>query len=362
MSATRIRPYRLIFTACTAAAVVGLAACSSSGGGTASDTSSSSTVASGSSAAATGLDAVCAAGAQEGTLNFVSRTDPEVFAEEVKPFEAKYPGIKVAYDSQTPSDETQTLITESQAGHSLSADATIPDLASAQPLFDAGLIDSVDWASLGIPSNLITEYGGVSVFRTFRDLLGIGYNTQQVKKEDLPTTWNELLDPKWSGKVVVDPRGTYVAYLAAAWGQDKTMQWLDKFLGTKPMILQGTSDSIAKVVSGEALLTTSATASAITEQQKDGAPVDIAYLDVVGSQDKYGMVLKGAEHPNAAKCFLGWWGSAEGQAQQEKYEYKTNTDTGAGMPASATTAFATDQDTQKIITDATDAVSKKLNE
>jgi iron(III) transport system substrate-binding protein len=305
--------------------------------------------------------AACEAGNKEGSVNYLSRTDPEVFAKEVASFEKAHPGIKVKYTSMKPADLTQRVVTEVQARHALSVDATTTDLASADPLFAQKLVRDVDYQKLGIPQNLILNHGGTETFRVFRDALGVAYNPKLSQESSLPRTWDELVDPKWNNKVIVDPRGIYLGVLAAAWGEPKTMTWFNKFSETdKPLVINGTTDSIAKVVSGEALLTTSATASAVIEQQKAGAPVAIHYLDVVSAQDKYGVILKGAQHPNAAACFLSWWGGAEGQAQQLKYEYKSNTDVPSGVPSTSKQAFVVKPADQAVVTKATEEISKIL--
>jgi iron(III) transport system substrate-binding protein len=305
--------------------------------------------------------AACEAGNKEGSVNYVSRTDPEVFAKEVAPFEKAHPQIKIKYTSTKPTDVTQRVVIEVQARHPLSVDATTTDLASAAPLFDQKLVRDVDYQTLGISQNLILNHNGVTTFRVFRDALGLAYNPKLSQESSLPRTWDELVDPKWTNKVVVDPRGIYLGVLAAAWDEPKTMTWFNKFMQSdKPLVINGTTDSIAKVVSGEALLTTSATASAVVEQQKAGAPVAIHYLDVVSSQDKYGVLLKGAQHPNAAACFLSWWGSAEGQAQQLKYEYKANTDVPGGVPSTAKFAFVVKPADQAVVTKTTEEISKIL--
>jgi len=329
-----------------------LSACSSSGSsntgsgstGSAAATTSAAPAGTGSAAtsassggASAGLAAACTAAESEGQLNFRDTTDPDVFAKEVAGFEQKYPKIKVNFGSQRPQDSVQSVVAEVQAGHALDVDAISIDFPSAGPLIQQNLIATVDWPSLGVPESDVLTDQTAQFVRTQRTILGLGYNTTKLKASDLPDTWDQLIDSKWAGKIIVDPRGEYLSGLGIAWGEQKALDWYTNFMKTdKPMVVKGATASLQKVISGEAELTTSSHDAEILEQQAKGAPVDIKYLDVVPTQDHYAIILKGAQHPNAAKCFLGWWISPDGgQAAQLKYEFKGNETEPKGVPATA---------------------------
>lgn len=281
-------------------------------------------------------DQACQAGASEGTLNYWSSTDPDVFKQELQPFEAKYPNIKINFTSLRPADMVQRIVAEVQAHHSLDVDAISGDLPSFAPLFDEQLIAPVDWTKLGAPADIQFQLKGITTVRTYREVLGLGYNTQLVKTADLPNTWQDLINSKWAGKVIVDPRGVYLSGLALGMGEDQAITWFKNFMSTdKPQIVKGATASMQKVISGEAMLTTSSHDAEATEQGQKGAPVGIKYLDIVPTQDWYAVIMKGAAHPNAAACFYSWWFGPDGQAQQLKYEFKTNKTTPDGLPAGA---------------------------
>ena len=351
MPALRRRSTSVILCASSTLALA-LSACSSSGSsntgsgstGSAAATTSAAPAGTGSAAtsassggASAGLAAACTAAESEGQLNFRDTTDPDVFAKEVAGFEQKYPKIKVNFGSQRPQDSVQSVVAEVQAGHALDVDAISIDFPSAGPLIQQNLIATVDWPSLGVPESDVLTDQTAQFVRTQRTILGLGYNTTKLKASDLPDTWDQLIDSKWAGKIIVDPRGEYLSGLGIAWGEQKALDWYTNFMKTdKPMVVKGATASLQKVISGEAELTTSSHDAEILEQQAKGAPVDIKYLDVVPTQDHYAIILKGAQHPNAAKCFLGWWISPDGgQAAQLKYEFKGNETEPKGVPATA---------------------------
>jgi iron(III) transport system substrate-binding protein len=271
-----------------------------------------------------------------GQLSYWASTDPGDFAKEIKPFQQKYPGIKIHYTSLRPADQVQRIVAEVQAHHDLDVDALSGDLPSYAPLLDHKLAMNVDWAKLGIRKDLLFKLKGVETYRSYRVILGLGYNTKLVKPNELPDTWQQLVDSKWAGKVIVDPRGVYLSGLSLAWGKDKSISWFNDLMRTdKPQIVRGATSSLEKVISGEALLTTSSHDADVAEQQNKGAPIAIKYLDVVPTQDWYTLIANDAKHPNAAACFLSWWGSPEGQQQQLKYEYKRDVTKPKALPTEA---------------------------
>lgn len=300
------------------------------------------------------LDDVCAKGEDEGQLDYASSTDAEVFAEEIKPFQEKYPDIKINFSSQEPQDRVAAIVAKVQAKQDIGIDGLTLDVPNVGPVIDLDLIADVDWKALGASDDELLTLDDTVLARTQRIVLGLGYNTDKITADELPSSWDELLDPKWSGKFSIDPRGKYLAPLAIAWGEDKAVDWYTKLLANKPQLVQGATDSVQKVAAGESLFTASSHDAEILEQQQAGAHVDIKYLDPVPTHDNYSVVFNRAKHPNAAACFLGWFVSEEGQAQQLKYEFKGNETIPSGVPEGATIASDTDQEDADTETETSD--------
>ncbi len=335
------RTRRFALTSAVLSSVVVLAGCS----GSHAPARSGATGGSGATALGAGssLSAVCQAAQKEGELDYQSSTDVDVFNNEVKAFEATYPGINVKFGSQEPQDGVAAIVTKSQAHHDIGIDGITLDIANLGPLTQQNLIAPVDWKALGATDDMLLNLDGNELMRTQRISLGLGYNKDKITEAELPSTWDQLLDPKWSGKFSIDPRGKYLAPLGITWGKDKAVEWYTKLLKNHPQLVQGATDSVQKVASGETLFTASSHDAEILEQSNGGAHVGIKYLDVIPTHDNYAVVLAGAKHPNAAACFLGWFDSPEGQAQQLKYEFKGNETTPTGGPAGSTIAAATNE-------------------
>jgi iron(III) transport system substrate-binding protein len=283
------------------------------------------------------LDAVCEAAQDEGTVVFWGSEETTTQDKLAADFAATYPGIDIEFQSLRPEEITQRLVLESSSGRDPGVDVVQGNLDAFAPIVERDLVDQdVDWASYGVRDSLITETGMV---RSSRTANGLVYNPEVTPKESLPTTWEELLDPQWEGTVVVDPRGNPLQSLAIEWGVEDTVDYVQRLKDTvKPVVIEGGTAGMLTVASGENELTTNGRSAETLEQQAQGSPLEIHYLDVIPTSDFYEVVLKAAPNPNAAACWVGWLTGEEGAAKSLEYAYKTNDDIPPGAPEGAAIA------------------------
>jgi iron(III) transport system substrate-binding protein len=307
-----------------------LVAAACSGGSSGSSSSGGGDSQGGGAAAA--RKAVCDAGAKEGKLvywNNLAKPD-----DIIEKFNEEYPDIDVQSTTLRPDDSAQRVAVEHSAGRAITADIIYGGIDVWGSAIKQGLIDtSVDWTSLGVPADHVTQ--DTHMIRIFRVAAGITYNTDKLKATDLPDKWEDLVDPKWANKIIVDPRGRPFDQLALDWGEAKVTSFVQQFKQVdKPVIVEGGTAGLVAVAGGQGLFTTGGR-SAETEQQKQkGAPLEIKYLDLVPTFDSYHGLIKGAAHPNAAKCFMAW-DATDGAAFHLKTEVETNEDLPPGTPAGA---------------------------
>jgi len=150
--------------------------------------------------------ALIQAARKEGTLAFYTAMDIPVAEGLSKAFEAKYPGIKVRVKRSGAERVFQRIGKEEEIRiHEV-------DVVCST---DAGHF--VRWRRDGLLAPFLSEdaarhlpaeqIGADGMYATaFASLSPIGYNTNLVKPEDAPTTFADLLDPKWQGKIVKEIR------------------------------------------------------------------------------------------------------------------------------------------------------------
>ena len=84
-------------------------------------------------------------------------------------------------------------------------------------------------------------------------LEAIGYNTGLVKREEAPKSYADLLDPKWSGKMVKAHPGYSGTIMTATFQITRELGWeyLEKLAKQKVMQVQSSADPPKKLALGE---------------------------------------------------------------------------------------------------------------
>jgi iron(III) transport system substrate-binding protein len=276
-------------------------------------------------------------GAGEGPVDWLASAEVDDVAEKVELFHEQFPEVEVSHQQINQQGAVQQIVTVAAAGRPPEHDASSGGFANYVDVFDRELVASIDretWLALGVPEEFIFDYGGgIFVPRLERNVLGLGYNTELVDEAELPNTWEELVDPKWDGRIVVDPRGSGFETFALEWGQEETIDYFTRLVETtNPLPIEGQTDGMARVASGEALLGTYAFNDVVAFFQSEGSPVDIKYLDLVVTNDNYAFPATDAADPNATLCWIAWLTSPEGIAATQAIEFKGNESRPEGIP------------------------------
>lgn len=267
------------------------------------------------------LDAVVKAAQQEGALTVnapASLSAPER-VEFVRTFLKKYAlKIDVQIDPSGGSmvRKIANVAQEIAMGQPPTWDVLIMTDYHHSLLFKEKLSQPFDWTAIfGIDKQFIAYKNHSIVFATSFALPV--YNSELVKKEDIPKSWDDILSPKWKGKIGVNNATHHWARLAQVWGEKREVEFMKKLKALNPK-LGSNAEIYTKLQLGEISLAATLTDSYVDQARKSGAPLKNAEINPIIAPQYMSGTLKGARHPNAASLFSAFLLSKEGQAIWEK--------------------------------------------
>jgi iron(III) transport system substrate-binding protein len=154
------------------------------------------------------------------------------------------------------------------------------------------------------------------------------YNTKKVKKEELPKTWDDLVSTDRFGnkKLMIGNRpNNWLLNLWEAKGDDWGKQFTQKLLvDLKPQLRkEGMSAILNLVILGEGDMAVPSAMNRVGPEAEKGAPIGFHCPEPVPFTVSELGVFKGAPHINAAKIWVNWLLSKEGQVAQYWAEEST---------------------------------------
>jgi iron(III) transport system substrate-binding protein len=142
----------------------------------------------------------------------------------------------------------------------------------------------------------------------------MAWNTDKVKREELPETYNDLLNPRWMNRITIE--GTDVLWFAAvakSMGDEKGVAYFKRLLAQKPQVRNSHILVAQLVASGEVPFFLTAYNNNVETLKLKGAPVDWKPLQPAFGQASSIGLSKTAPHPYAALLFTEFVLSKEGQ-------------------------------------------------
>jgi iron(III) transport system substrate-binding protein len=156
----------------------------------------------------------------------------------------------------------------------------------------------------------------------------MAYNTRLVATDKVPRTYEDLLDPRWKGKLAwrvgsASGAALFITNLRIAWGEEKAQAYLAKL--SEQRIVNFASGSartlVDRVVAGEYPIALQIFAHHPLISKAKGAAINSQLLPPVPSTAATMVVPKGLRHPNAAMLLVDYILSKEGQAILANAEY-----------------------------------------
>jgi iron(III) transport system substrate-binding protein len=145
-------------------------------------------------------------------------------------------------------------------------------------------------------------------------IIGFVYNKSMIKPEDAPKSYEDIVNPKWKGKITMgnpslhDTTINWLASLPSVFGSSqKANDWIKRLAALEPLMLDSMVPVGERIASGEMPLGV-AYVKYVHLWGLKGAPIDyVKGLPVyLGDGNYIGLTAK-AQHPNAAKLYIDYF-------------------------------------------------------
>ncbi|HEX4798021.1 MAG TPA: extracellular solute-binding protein, partial [Burkholderiales bacterium] len=142
----------------------------------------------------------------------------------------------------------------------------------------------------------------------------IAYNTNLIKADEVPNTYEDLLHPRFAGKVGIEASDVdWFGAVVKAMGEDKGLAFFRKLAAAKPEIRTGHTLMAELVASGEIPLAATIYNHNAERLVVKGAPIRWKALKPTFGRPNAIGVTRRAPHPYAALLFSDFMLSLEGQ-------------------------------------------------
>jgi iron(III) transport system substrate-binding protein len=147
---------------------------------------------------------------------------------------------------------------------------------------------------------------------------GLAVNTKAIPLSQAPKSWEDLVDPKWKGKITMaggEAAPRFTGFIEAAKGEGYLKKLSEQDVSVVEVSARALADTL---IAGEAILSPTISRAHLNKAIKNGAPVAWIPMDPVDSFSTQAALAANAPHPNAALLWLDFVLSPEAQAIEVK--------------------------------------------
>jgi len=248
---------------------------------------------------------------REGKLIFYGVTTVDQTQRIFEEFEKKYPFVTILHHRSGAGSVYNKILTESRANRH-EVDVVELESGPVYSMAKSGLADPyLSPSRKGIMPEFMDKDGYWTAI--YHLVVALGYNTNHVKKEELPKNYDGLLDPKWKGRMSLDQTDMHLmGTLLEYWGRDKGLAYFKKLAANEPSLRRGRSLQAQILSGGEVHIAPWLYGYRPATMKRQGAPVDTMLLEPILTVPTYLMLAKNSPHPHAAALFIDWALSRDG--------------------------------------------------
>lgn len=259
---------------------------------------------------------------KEGRLLLYTSLTLQEFDEIVAPFHKKYPFLKAESFRGNALQLLQKITTEARAGRP-QVDVAQFNGFEAWQLHKLGLLQSYRSPEAAKFADRFKDSDGYWT-TPYTNYLVLGYNPTLVAPGDVPRRWEDLLQPQWKGAKFALDRDNAVWYggLSLYWGKERASKFMKALAGQQPSMRKGHTLIATLMASGEFPLGL-VYAHRVEEMKAKGMKTIewVALEPIVATPIVIG-IAKNAPNPNAAKLFVDFFLSTEGQSVSQKQQFR----------------------------------------
>jgi iron(III) transport system substrate-binding protein len=142
----------------------------------------------------------------------------------------------------------------------------------------------------------------------------IGYNTTLLKRNEVPRSDEDLLNPKWKGKIGMDhTKPEWFSWKLKRMGEERGLAYMKKLGAQEFKLYAGLTILTSLLAAGEFSLVLNTYLHNVEDVRRKGAPVDWVAQDPVFTKFQPIGIGSRAANPNAAKLFVDFMLGEEGQ-------------------------------------------------
>lgn len=243
---------------------------------------------------------------REGMLNLYTSMTASTAAKLKADFERRYPGVKVNLWRSGPASVLQRTVTEARAKRHnfdvLETNGTEMEAAHREKLLQP--VSSPHFLDL-IPLAIMPHREWVA---TRLNLFVQGFNTNQVKREDLPKSFDDLLQPRWKGRLAIEAEDfDWFMSVVGNLGEEKGLKLFRDIVAVNGVTVRKGHSLLAELVpTGEVTIGLTCFSYKIDQERKAGAPVDWISIGPIIVRPNGAGVSRQAPHPHAALLFYDY--------------------------------------------------------
>ena len=253
---------------------------------------------------------------KEGKVAYYTAMDLSVAEPMAKAFEAKYPAIKVAVE-RSGAERVFQRIGQEMASKIYRVDVVnSSDAAHFIVWKRQGWLEpflTPDMAE-NLPAEMVDADGLYCNQRTH--LSTIAYNSKLISPADAPKGFMDLLDPKYSGKMVKGHPGYSGTIMTATQQLSRELGWsyFEKLGKQKVLQVQSATEPPKRISAGERAVAVDGSDYLFWIAKEKGLPIEVVHAVEGTPQISNPMgIFKSSPNPNAARLLVSWIMSAEGQ-------------------------------------------------